>query len=258
MAQLPHAAKPKPLQLGIEFRAERDIQRQPIFSAIPEALRQVPGHSGDPWSGQVFTIPDDSLRAAGGLNAIRVAPDIGWKERIRLRAGAHWKGLMGSPPDKGVSSSTKEINQYDSPERGVGSSLVYYSVRERATLTPGPFAEIELRPLRYTWCVAGWSLGHYDYVTDRGWDRYDALESLDVRRLATVHFTHRYVGLRIEAPRDTPMTVAFTVLAGTVRRQLAWEPVALGTQSTLSGPAFLFTVGMSVRFSLRRRDWVDE
>jgi len=254
--QLPAAsaqAKGEALSAGIEFRYSFFGIPHPALSSIPASVRQVPGHQNDPWRNQVFTIPDDNIKPGGLAGGVVIAPELGFWQRIRIRAGINWAGVgWPTPPQRGTTDNTKEINQYGRPQRGIGTALVYYSVRHKPASMPAPMAELEVRPLRHFWVLAGFVKGRYSYVVERGWDRYDSLETLDVRGLSTVWYSHRYVGIRIEAPQEGRSTVGLVAFGGPARVNMDWNNEVAGTAAVFNQRPYIIGAGVTLRFSFRR------
>ncbi len=187
--------------MGLEFKFF-DVSSFPVFMKevdnVPLALRQVPSHPDDTWiygNQQVMrTIPFDSINPSGfeSLN-FTVSPELTlWRFRLRSGLMFSYASFGGAEPKN--EGSTREINQYGVPERGYGTSLVYYSIYGRNSWKPGVITEADLNIYKGFLAMVGYGWSNYNLVTETGYDRYDALEQYRAYDLGSARSVRRYLG----------------------------------------------------------------
>ena len=167
------------------------------FTNIPASYRTVPYHPDD-GTGQA-TIPYDSINPAG-IFAMPVVASTGLmiKERVAFRAGMGINALFRSPATLSP-GNTGDIREVDIGsgvfQRGYGTSLVYNVIRANERMPIFPLPEAEVR-IGFAGLLVGATRMNLQYVIERGYDRYDALQKLDELPLANVTATHIYGGIR--------------------------------------------------------------
>jgi len=181
---------------------------------IPLEFRQVPVHpdrnpadfpfnNDDPPS-EIRTVNDDTVNLFPIGWDIAVTPQVLFRNKYLLRAGPQW-----SPPlyplhpvaVPGTASAsernTREQNQMGTILRGTGTSLTYYAVEQRINYIPGALAQLEARKGAVFSFIAGMSMTSCRLVVERGYDRYNSLETLDRSSLATLYFYFPHAGIRL-------------------------------------------------------------
>ena len=169
----------------------------PSADSVPLSLRQVPIHKGDGGDGiRSLTIPDShvdlhNLHHIGTGFGFRVAP----LKRLAIRAGAYYSATVNSGPRMDSSGNTREVNFGGTTQRGVGESLVYYSIGFSPTKFPSPYGEIEAKIGSNLYLSFGGSYTQYGISLDRGWDRYNELENWRNDKLGDIKIREPYVGI---------------------------------------------------------------
>lgn len=235
-------------QPGIELRGLFQFAPSALgtVSNLPAAVRTVPGHQGDPNAGQPLPIPDATI-APGTFTGILagVAPQLK-VGRFVFRAGALF-GLTSFPhPRKDSSGNTRELNQYGTTARGVGTSLVYYAVVPSAKPLSGFYAESEIRASKNVGVIVGYSRTRYDLRVATGWDRYDALQPYMDYTLAESTMQSFYGGLRIGPPRLGVLVLGGTALQGSSR-------TSIGAGANLVYPRSAGVVSLAISTQLGRK-----
>jgi hypothetical protein len=166
------------------------------FNNIPQSLRTVPSNQAGPLSagtpvvipGSSFDIPDPKFIA---FSAIGFAPHYAVK-RFTFRGGVYLTLPNTSTPGAPTADSGpyQEINQYGTSARGVGTSLVYYSVYwgNGGALNPRPFGELEFRVVGPFSVIGGY--GGFEKTSGillvNGYDQYDALTPYSTQTIAQI------------------------------------------------------------------------
>lgn len=232
---------PSWLEWQLELRWGGDFGGQvKALRNIPESYRTVPWHPDDDNTRSRFAvIPDNNLnpRTILSFNYI-LSTGFMIQKRVALRIGMGFAGL-GDDGDYGPGNSggIREIDIYSGEfERGYGRSLVYYAVKLENWQSWKPYllfeAEvkiIEVKDGHINLLFGGWSKS-CDYVIARGWDRYDALQTLDQLHLAKMTLTHYYAGIRFAIDRHPAVFPAFMFTIGPTNSIASFAPQAQGTQ----------------------------
>lgn len=205
---------PKKTFFGLEVRANvlGALNYIPLIRNIPLSIRQIPCHKDDAcnpyWHpNRIVTIPFDTL-SPGTLNAfdLAIVPQITLKEKYRFKAGPSWmlpfyftklENYIGDQ-DELTRGDIREINLGGGTHRGTGASLVYYATRSRAILSPGMFAEFDVKIYGPLVLTTGFSFRKYRLDIEKGYDRYNSLEKLPQYQLSTNYSYSPYVGVKLE------------------------------------------------------------
>jgi hypothetical protein len=94
----------------------------------------------------------------------------------------------------------REVNIFSGTfERGYGTSLVYYAVRNHGWTNSGiaPLGEVQISIGRYLAIVAGGTFHTFAYNIEHGYDRYDAFQVRDTVPFASARIYQPYAGIRI-------------------------------------------------------------
>jgi hypothetical protein len=235
-------------QPGIELRGLFQFTPSALgtVSNLPAAVRTVPGHQGDPNAGQPFLIPDATIPPGlftGILAGVAPQLKVG---RFVFRAGGLF-GLTSFPqPRKDSSGNTRELNQYGTTARGVGTSLVYYAVVPSAKPLSGLYAESEIRASKSVGVIVGYSRTKYDLSVATGWDRYDALQPYMDYTLAESTMQSFYGGLRIGPPRLGVLVLGGAALHGSSR-------TPIGAAANLVYPRSTGVISVAISSQLGRK-----
>lgn len=247
------------VQLHLEIRWGGGFSTNPVksFSNIPAYYRTVPWHPDDDSSRKrTTTIPDATINPGAFVNMNFVGSSgIMFKERLALRAGM---GLMAANAGNSLSpGNTGHIRSVDIGTntfvRGYGTSLVYNAVKYKDLTSPKPYfiPEVEVRVGPAGILLGAWQKP-YEYVIERGYDRYNALQTLDQLPFASVTATHIYVGIRYAyigvVDKDSEFRTMFggmVFTVGPVKLRTHFAPNAMGTKiENGSGIMFQFSMGV--------------
>lgn len=192
---------------GFDVRWEmlgfNEIGLGPIgFSNIPQSLRTVPSNQYGPLypAGTPNIIPISTFNIGDpkilGYSSVGFAPQYTIR-RFTIRGGVSItlpnSPAYGDPPTADVTAeyaTYPEINQFGTNQRGVGMSLVYYSVywSKGGSLNPEPFGEVEFR----VWGVFSLIGGYGGFqkteniILGNGYDQFDALTPYSKQALASI------------------------------------------------------------------------
>lgn len=249
--------KHKKVRFGVELRGTvfGVPHHIPRITNVPEGLRQVPGHKEDFSDSNVtITVPDASINPQRFVNlAVAAAPGITFSERVSVRFGAHWGIPLFQTAQPRNGGNTREINLGGTTDRGVGSSLVYYSAQYSAARHPGPFGEVELRISKRYSVLAGYLVNYYDLTIERGWDRFNALERSDRRHLASARMHAPYAGFRVFDDAQKSDWFGVVVFAGLANTQLTPGPLAGGANIEMNKRGILLGVSVGKTFRFKRK-----
>lgn len=224
---------------------------------VPLELRQVPSHPDDIWiygiKRVIRTIPYDSIDLGGfdGLT-VSLSPELtAW--RFRLRSGPNlYLGSFGGGPRRSNEGNTREINQYGKPTRGYGTSLVYYSIYGQSSWKPGITSEVDLDIGKGLLLMAGYGWNNHKLTAESGYDRWDALEKYESRKLADSRIVKRYLGFGWQPDMDNngwrPMTLSLSI--GKTRTKLNLTEIGKEMIFRHSNPWFF-----ELSFSAHRYFW---
>lgn len=212
-------------------------------SNLPANIRTVPGHQGDPDAGVPQLIPDSPVSAGAFTSALAgVGPQLRIR-RFSVQAGALF-GVLGFPwPHTASSGNTREVNQFGTTQRGVGTRLWYYAVAPHPRLFSGFYTEGETSVSQHCGVLGGYSRTLYDLQINSGWDRYDALEHYASYTIAQNTLQSFYAGLRIGPPRSSVL-----VLGGGDLQGSRVQPIAGDATIKLPAAGGFVSVGVSSRF----------
>jgi hypothetical protein len=225
---------------------------------VPVALRQIPGHKDDfPGGGVTIVVPDASINPQRFVNlAVAAAPGITLGERVSLRLGAHWGIPFAQRAEPKNEGNTREVNLEGTPERGVGRSLVYYSAQYSAGHHPGFFGEVEARASNRYSILAGYLINYYNVTIERGWDRFNALERSDRRRLASAQMHAPYLGFRIFSDARRSQWSGVMFFAGLAFSRLSPTTLGASAKIEVSKPGIVLglSFGKTFRFGEEKGD----
>lgn len=222
---------------------------------VPADLRTVPSHEGDAWiygKTQVLrTIPFSSIEPnpLTNLSSFFIGPEVTFF-RLRIRTGINfsWTGRLEQGRTKSNEGATREVNQHGLPNRGSGTSLVYYNMYVKSTLIPGWFGEAGVSLTRNFSVVGGWGLNNFNLEIESGYDRYGSLETYDTYKAATVRLRRTYGGIEVELPIDNSnAAVAFQILVGRTA-----DPLTAGDMTVSQEHRWSAIIGISLRHRLTR------
>jgi hypothetical protein len=226
---------------------------------IPLGVRQVISHPSDTWiygsRRPLITIPDKNVDG-GILSMIEfgASPEISvW--RFRLRSGVNFTiSTFGEGPEKANFDTTPAVNQYGQPQRGTGTSLVYYTVRGQNSWKPSLIHEIDFDIGRNFLVIVGYSASNSTIIAESGYDRYDSLEKYKDYELGILRVDKRYLGFGIQpGMEDMARWLTVSFIGGTT--ELSFNPTVQGNSLTLrQGHPWFFEMGFSAHInSLRKR-----
>lgn len=251
LAQVSDAEKPKKVRFDVEVRGMMwgVPGYVPRITNVPVALRQVPGHEDDfPDGGVVITVPDASINLQRFANVgAAAAPGVVIGERVSLRVGVHWAIPFAQGAQAKSTGNTREINLGGRTDRGVGTSLVYYSVQYSAS-HPGLFGEVEARASKRYSILAGYLTNHNNLKIERGWDRFNALEQFDRRHLASTQMHAPYLGVRILAAEKKSDSLGLALFAGLAYTRVTPGPLASTADIKVSKPGIFLGVSIGKTF----------
>lgn len=249
-----------PLQILLEIRwGGIFTTSNPIkeFSNIPASYRTVPLHPDDGGLRNLTaTISDTTLNPARAVT-MHYTGGVGlmFKERLALRANIGFNAMEYKNLKPGNGGSIRSIDISSKKfERGPGTSLVYNSLQTKGLASPKPFIspEVEIRvgPVGF---LAGFTQKKYEYIIQRGYDRYNSLNKLDDLPFANVTTQHFYGGIRLayigaldNDPETRTTAIGFLFTVGPAVQKINFAPAAQGTQ-VQSGTGLMFN--MSIAFS---------
>lgn len=243
----------KPKKFRLDYGAELRIfgvNYTPLVSQVlflPQAMRTVPTHAGDSWFGVPGTprvIPNDRIRVGlkTGVNIFSVAPQVCFWERFYIRGGGN---LQLGGRDSPTVGNIREINQYGKPERGYGTSLVYYAVLQQKRVALVPFGEMEVKLTRNVALLGGYTTEKRRFSVETGYDRSNSLETYAVYPLLRQTSRWSYVGVKLGVP-----VVGLVVFAGPARHSSNLELSGAGTLIDSKQKTFQF--GAALYFNLTR------
>ena len=182
------------------------------FPSVPEELRTVPTHQGDGWFGTpgapwVVPFPSSDINDASISDAvgITVAPQF-TVSRLTFRGGIYipQAKFQTTRPIAGDFDTYHAVNQFGTTRRGVGTSLVYYSVYyDGVDNDPKPFGEIEFRLHRFLSVIGGYGGHHNSYkiALESGYDRFNSLEEYEKVELGSIErHGAPYAAIRVGIP----------------------------------------------------------
>jgi hypothetical protein len=255
-AQVSNGEKPRKVRFDIEIRGMVwGVPRYvPRIINVPVALRQVPGHKDDfPDGGVIITVPDASINPQRFANVgAAAAPGIIIGERVSLRTGVHWAIPVAQGAQPKNAGNTREINLEGRTDRGIGTSLVYYSVQYSAS-HPGFFGEVEARVSKRYSVLAGYLASYNNLTIERGWDRFNALQQSDRRHLASVQMHAPYLGFRIFDVEKKSDWLGLGLFAGLAYTRLTPGPLAATANIEVSKPGIFLGVSIGKAFGLGKK-----
>lgn len=243
--------KPKKFRLdyGAELRILGVNYTSPVSQVyfLPQAMRTVPTHTGDSWFGVPGTprvIPNDRIRVGlkTGVNIFSVAPQVCFWERFCIKGGGNLQ--LGSR-DSSTFGNIREINQYGKPERGYGTSLVYYAILQQKRTALVPFGEMEVKLTRNVALLGGYTTEKRRLSVETGYDRFNSLETHAVYPLLRQTSRWSYVGVKLGVP-----VVGLIIFAGPARHSGNLESFGAGTMIDSKQKTFQF--GAALYFNLTR------
>ena len=216
--------------------------------SLPLALRQVPGHKDDFSNPPLLTIPGNTVQPDTFtlMGSLSIAPEIMFANRVSIRGGMmfdfNFDGAIKNSRD-----NTQEVNLHGGTERGVGESLVYYAVLTQVKKFE-PYAEIEGKIYGPVWLLVGAKRLSWDYVDERGYDRYDSLETQSTTSLTTVESTPVYGGIDFRFFDDDNLSASFLLLGGIATNSVTTiVPLSLAIQVSPRHSSF---AGVKLTFSV--------
>ncbi|MGD0976744.1 MAG: hypothetical protein ABR875_00385 [Minisyncoccia bacterium] len=217
----------KPFGFGLEVRPMlfTSGQRLGIFSNFPLQARTIPSHPDDGWimpPGTPRIVSDSpiNIRQVASLG-FALMPQYTLFSRLVIRGGLniHFVFRDKMETGNGNDGSSREVNQYGTPEAGVGMSLVYYSIQNSSFWSVRPAGELELRIQKYFAILGGYTNDKTKLRIENGYDRWAAIQPYKTFPLATMSFSQPYVGVKIGEP-----LFGILVFASTSRPRLTMEP----------------------------------
>jgi hypothetical protein len=255
-AQESNTEKPKKVRFGVEVRGMVwGVPRYvPRITSVPVALRQVPGHKDDfPDGGVIITVPDASINPQRFANVgAAAAPGIIIGERVFLRAGVHWAIPIAQGAQPKNAGNTREINLGGKTDRGVGTSLGYYSAQYTVG-HPGYFGEVEARVSKRYSVLAGYLASHNNLTIERGWDRFNALQQFDRRHLASAQMHAPYLGVRVFDAEKKSDWLGLALFAGLAYTRLTPGPLATTANIEVSKPGIFLGLSIGKTFNLGKK-----
>lgn len=207
------------------FGVSAGLDNDSKVTNVPLKLRQIPSHPQDKWiygsRRPILTVPSDSIglgNLGGGLN-FSLSPELTlWRFRVRSGVNVSYIGTGGS--EKSNEGSTREINQYGKPQRGSGTSLVYYSIYKQNSWKPGLTSEVDFDLGKNTLFIAGYGWNNYKLVTEKGYDRWDALEVYEKNDLSNNRVIKRYIGIGFQPEIEKNFRpISINITAGRMRHE---------------------------------------
>jgi len=255
------------LEIGGQFGAL--INRNPIntFNTMPAPLRTVQWHPDDDFCKcHTTTIPYDSVNPGGVNSSYDLTGTVGLviRERIAFRGGLNYlKGYLHETLNTNNAGRIREADiSQNTYIRGYGTSLVYYAVMNNGwTRGIAPFGEVELSVNDWLGIVAGGSSHGLAYEIQRGYDRYDAFQTLDRVPFVTMQVYQPYLGVHmgarfnLEANENRPNSTSFGayLTAGpTFLQTLHFAPAAQGAATMGGLDGVSIRVGVYFNYALIR------